>query len=36
MNNLNAVGKVLLGETQNTSDFVDMWSPGSTIKGIAL
>lgn len=35
MNNLNAVGNALLGETQNMFDFLDMYNPGSTIKGIA-
>lgn len=35
VNNLNAVGKVLRGLTQKTSDLVDEYSPGSTIKGIA-
>jgi hypothetical protein len=35
VNNLNAVGKVLWGLTQKTSDLVDEHSPGSIIKGIA-
>lgn len=35
VNNLKAVGKVLLGLTQKISDLVDEYKPGSIIKGIA-